>query len=122
MCSSDLLDGRPHLPSNIRQWLGDARGHWEGDTLVVETTNFTNKTSDISRGLMRPTFRGTDENLKVTERFTRTDYGHMTMDITIDDPKAYAKPWRVKVPVHLLPDSDLIETFCENEKDTNHMK
>jgi hypothetical protein len=59
---------------------------------------------------------------RVTERFTRRDFGHLEIDITIDDPKAYAKPWRATVPVHLLPDSDLIETYCENEKDTPHMK
>ena len=93
------LDGRPHLPSNIRQWLGDARGHWEGDTLVVETTNFTNKTSDISRGLMRPTFRGTDENLKVTERFTRLDDETLLYQFTIDDPSAFTRPWSGQVPM-----------------------
>ena len=57
----------------------------------------------------------------MTERFTRRDIGHLEIDITIEDPKAYVKPWRAKVPVHLLPDSDLIETFCENEKDVAHM-
>ncbi len=59
---------------------------------------------------------------RVTERFTRRDFGHLQIDITIDDPKAYDKPWRATVPVHLLPDSDLIETYCENEKDRPHMK
>jgi len=58
---------------------------------------------------------------RVTERFTRRDFGHLDLDITIDDPKAYLKPWRVKVPVNLLADSDLIETFCENEKDLGRM-
>ena len=93
------LDGRPHLPSSIRQWLGDARGHWEGDTLAVETTNFTNKTSDISRGLQRPTFRGTDENLRLTERFTRVDADTLLYEFTIDDPTAYTRPWSGQVPM-----------------------
>jgi hypothetical protein len=57
----------------------------------------------------------------VTERFTRRDVGHMDIDITIDDPKAYLKPWHAKVPVNLLADSDLIETFCENERDLGRM-
>ena len=57
---------------------------------------------------------------KVTERFTRRDFGHRTSGITIDDPKAYAKPWSVNVPYTFLADSDLIETFCENEKDKEH--
>ena len=57
----------------------------------------------------------------MTERFTRRDIGHMDIDITIDDPKAYMKPWRAKVPVNLLADSDLIETFCENERDLGRM-
>jgi hypothetical protein len=57
----------------------------------------------------------------VTERFTRRDVGHMDIDITLDDAKAYVKPWRAKVPVNLLADSDLIETFCENEKDRARM-
>ena len=93
------LDGRPHLPSNIRQWLGDARGHWEGNTLVVETTNFTNKTSDISRGLQRPTFRGTDENLRLTERFTRADAHTLLYEFTVNDPTAFTKPWTAQIPM-----------------------
>jgi hypothetical protein len=56
----------------------------------------------------------------VTERFTRRDFGHMTLNITIEDPKAYAKPWSVSLPYTLLPDTELIETYCENEKDQAH--
>ena len=62
------------------------------------------------------------EKGRVTERFTRLDVGHLQIDITIDDPKAYDKPWHVRVPAQLLPDADLIETFCENEKDHEHIK
>jgi hypothetical protein len=82
------LDGRPHAPSTIRNWMGDSRGHWEGDTLVVDTTNFTEKTS----------FRGSDRNLHVIERFRRTDPNTLLYQFTIDDPTAFAKPWTGEVP------------------------
>jgi hypothetical protein len=112
-----FMDGRP-LPKDPQpSWLGYSVGHWEGSTLVVETIGFNGKTW-VDTGKGHPL---TEEG-KVTERFTRKDFGHLEMDITIEDPKAYAKPWRVKVPVHLLADTDLIETFCENEKDSGHMK
>jgi len=73
----------PHAPPNVRKWLGDSIGRWEGDTLVVETTNFTDKTR----------FRGTTENLKVTERFTRVDANSLKYRFTIEDPKTWDKPW-----------------------------
>jgi hypothetical protein len=112
-----FMDGRP-LPKDPQpSWLGYSVGRWEGDTLVVETIGFNGKAwLDTGKGHPQT------EDGKVTERFTRKDFGHLELDITIEDPKAYAKPWSVKVPVHLLSDSDLIETYCENEKDTAHMK
>jgi hypothetical protein len=72
-----------HLPKIIRQWMGDSVGHWEGDTLVVDTTNFTNKTR----------FRGSTENLHVVERFTRLDDRTLIYRFTVDDPSTWAKPW-----------------------------
>lgn len=81
------LDARPHLPSNVRQWLGDSRGHWEGNTLVVETTNFTGKSR----------FRGTGENMHLTERFTRTDPDTILYEYTLDDPATYTRPWTAQV-------------------------
>ncbi len=81
-------DGRPHLPSSVRQWLGDSIGHWEGDTLVVETTNFTDKT----------TYRGSGPNLKVIERFTRVGAGTILYKATIDDPETFTKPWTLEYP------------------------
>jgi hypothetical protein len=72
-----------HLPKNIRLWLGDSVGHWEGDTLVVETTNFTDKTN----------FRGSTPDLRVIERFTRTGPHSLLYRFTIDDPKTWTKPW-----------------------------
>jgi len=82
------LDGRPHLPPSIRNWMGDSRGHWEGETLVVDTTNFTDKTS----------FRGSDKNLHLIERFTRTAPDTLLYQFTIDDPTAFTGKWTGEVP------------------------
>jgi hypothetical protein len=83
------LDARPHASPNIRQWLGDSRGRWEGNTLVVTTTNFTNKTN----------FRGSSENLRLTERFTRLDADTINYEFTVDDPTTFTKPWTAAVPM-----------------------
>ena len=82
-------DGRPHLPSGIRQFLGDSRGHWEGDTLVVDTTNFTDKTA----------FMGSSENLHVVERFTRLAEDTIQYEFTVDDPATWTKPWTAQLPL-----------------------
>ena len=81
-------DGRPHIPQNIRQLQGDSVGHWEGDTLVVDTTNFTNLTA----------FRGSSENLHLVERFTRTADDTLIYQFTVEDPATWARPWTVEVP------------------------
>jgi hypothetical protein len=83
-------DGRPHLPSEIRQWMGDPRGHWEGNTLVVETTNFSSKAN----------FRGSDENLKLVERFTRTGPDTLMYEFTVNDPTAFTKPFTGQIPMY----------------------
>ena len=83
------LDGRPHVPQNIRHWLGDSRGHWEGDTLVVDTTNFTGKTR----------FRGSSENLHLVERFTRVDPDTILYRFTVDDPSAFTRSWTAELPL-----------------------
>jgi hypothetical protein len=77
------LDGRPHPPTNVRQWMGDGRGHWEGDTLVVDTTNFTDKTR----------FNNSSENLHVVERFTPVDGKTLLYRFTIEDPQTWDRPW-----------------------------
>jgi hypothetical protein len=82
-------DGRPHLPPDVRLWKGDSRGHWEGDTLVVETTNFSNKNS----------FRGSSENMKLIERFRRADADTLIYQFTVEDPDTWARPWTVEIPV-----------------------
>jgi hypothetical protein len=102
-----FLDGRP-LPKNPQPtWQGYSVGKWEGDTLVVETIGQNGKTWLDMRGLP------STESLKVIERYTRTNVGTMAIDVTIDDPKAYTKPWNVKLAWRLLPDTDLIESICE---------
>ena len=112
-----FLDGRALPKEPQPTWLGYSVGRWEGDTLVVETTGFNGRTW-VDTGAGHPQ---TDAG-RVIERFTRRDIGHMDIEITIDDPKAYLKPWNAKIPSTLLPDSDLIETFCENEKDIRLMQ
>jgi hypothetical protein len=110
-----FMDGRQIPKDPQPTWLGYSVGHWEGNTLVVETSGFNGLAwIDTAKGHPQT------ENGKVIERFSRPDFGHLLIDITIDDPKAYATPWRAKVPVHMLPDADLIETYCENEKDHAH--
>ena len=83
------LDGRPHLPQNIRQWGGDSRGRWEGETLVVDTTNFTDKTH----------FQGASEALHVVERFTRVDADTIRYKFTVDDSRSWTKPWSAEIPI-----------------------
>lgn len=82
------LDGRPHLPPNVRQWTGSYRGHWEGQTLVIDTTNLTDKFA----------FQGSSENMHLTERFTRVDEDTLLYQFTVDDPATWARPWSAEVP------------------------
>ena len=111
-----FMDGRP-LPTNAQPtWMGYSIGRWEGDTLVIETIGQNGKTWLDMRGLP-----GT-EALKVIERYTRPNIGRINIDVTIDDPKAYTKPWSVRLSWRLIPDTDLIESICEeNNKDLPHM-
>ncbi len=87
------LDNGPHLPADVRLWMGDSRGHWEGATLVVDTTNFTNKASLL----------GSDENLHVTERFTRVDASTILYNFTIDDPTTFLRSWTGELPFVKTP-------------------
>ena len=91
------LDGRPQLSSDIRQWLGSARGHWEGDTLVVDTTNFTDKTGSFDANLREP--YGSGETLHLIERFTRTGEHGLLYEFTIDDPTTFTRPFTAVVPM-----------------------
>jgi hypothetical protein len=85
------LDGRPHLPSHVRQWLGDGRGRWEGDTLVVETTNFTDKTASFNPAVAEAV--GTGATLHLTERFRRVADDILSYEFTVDDPSTYTRPF-----------------------------
>ena len=97
------LDGRPHLEDGVRQWMGDSRGRWEGDTLVVETTNFLRETS----------FRGgvTTAGLHLVERFTRVSEGTLMYQVTVNDPNAWDRPWSYQIPM-VKNDQPLFEYAC----------
>lgn len=112
-----FTDGRSH-PKNDPQptWQGYSIGKWEGDTFVVDTIGFNGKTWLDMRGLP------STDALHVIERFTRPRVGEITIDVTIDDPKAYTRPWDVKLTWELIPDTELIESICEeNSRDEVHM-
>ncbi len=93
------LDGRPH--GTAPRWFGDSRGHWDGDTLVIDTTNFTTKTS----------VAGSDANLHVIERFSRVDADTMTYQFTVDDPTVWTRPWTASLRMHRL-DEPIYEFAC----------
>jgi hypothetical protein len=102
------LDGRPHVHQNIRQWMGDSRGRWDGDTLVVETTNLTDRTSIGANG------NGTRHSagMRMTERFTRIDPQMIDYTIRIDDPITYTAPFTLRLTVTQQPDYQLYEYSC----------
>lgn len=111
-----FLDGRSHPKDAQPTWMGYSIGHWEGDTLVVDTIRQNGRTWLDMRGLP-----GT-ESLRVIERYNRPRIGRMDIEVTIDDPEAYTKPWKVNLVWRLLPDTDLIESICEeNNRDPAHM-
>jgi hypothetical protein len=96
-------DGKPPLPSHVRQWFGDPRGRWEGDTLVVETTNF--------KGEFFGRMAAADENLRVVERFTRVAPDVLLYQFTVDDPTAWTAPWSGEIPLTRI-DGLLYEYAC----------
>jgi hypothetical protein len=110
------LDGRPHADPSIRTYVGDARGHWEGDTLVVETTNFTSKRvfpgspGTPAGAEMLPTFT-------LVERFTRTANDTIIQTYTVNDPQTWTRPWTVEIPMHSIK-GPMLEYACnENNQD-----
>lgn len=103
------LDGRPPLTDNIQLYMGDARGRWEGSSLVIETRNFNGKTGSYGRnGNGNPTSRA----LKLVERYTRTSATSLDYEVTVDDPQTYTAPWRVAFPLTLDPDYTIFEYDC----------
>jgi len=111
-----FTDGRSVDPDAKPSWMGYSTGRWEGDTLVVTTTGFNGKSWLDQLG------RPTTDKLRVTERFTRTQFGHMRIDVTIDDPGAYTAPWGASQVVHLRPGWEPLEFVCgENNKDIENL-
>jgi hypothetical protein len=111
-----FLDGRGHPKDPNPRWMGYSSGHWEGDALVVETVGFDDRSWLTAQGHPHT------EMMRVTERFRRPDLGHLEIEITIDDPGAYAKPWVIKRVSDLDPNDDIGEYVCtENNKDPEHM-
>jgi hypothetical protein len=110
-------DGRA-LPNDVNfpAYLGYSVGRWEGSVFVVETAGFNDRPVLDIIGHPR------SEEMRVTERFRRIDFGHMDMEVTLTDPKMYTKPITLKVPHTLMADADLFESFCENEKDRVHLE
>lgn len=107
------LDGRPHVASTIRLWMGDARGRWEGDTLIVETTNFTDK-GWIASNAASARIKGIpqSEALHVVERFRRIDTETIHYEATIEDPAVYMRPWKVAFPLKQDPAYQIFEYAC----------
>ena len=111
-----FLDGRRLSSDAPPTYYGYSLGRWEGDTLVVESTGFNGKIwLDTTVG------RPASEALRVTQRFQRPDFGHMTLELTFTDPVMYTRPWSVTLPIRLAMDTELIETVCENERDSRHL-
>jgi hypothetical protein len=102
------VDGRPHLPSSMRSYMGDSRGRWEGDTLVVETINFNGRVGARGNGNNFPM----SESLRLVERFTRLDADTLQYEVTIDDPQTWTRPWTVAFPYRRDPAYHIFEYAC----------
>ena len=114
------LDGPPHVSDSLRQWWGDSRGHWEGDTLVVEMTNFTEKL----RGYQQPMgqYRGGGASQHLVERFTRTDAGTLLYAVTLTDPESFTRPWTMEIPLTRDDTYQMYEYAChEGNYGMSHM-
>ena len=111
-----FTDGRSLPKDPNPAWFGYSIGTWDGDAFVVESTGFNDNVWLDNNG------HPATEQLRVVERFRRRDVGHMDVEITIDDPKAYTKPWTVTLPLTLMPDTEIIEYMCtENNRDVEHL-
>ena len=105
-----FTDGRPLPDDPNPNWLGYSIGRWDGDTFVVSSAGFNDKSWLDAGGTPH------SDALRTTERFRRVDFGHLQAEFTFDDPKVFTRPWSAAVRFHLLPDTDLLEHFCDNEK------
>jgi hypothetical protein len=112
-----FLDTRKTVQDPQPRWMGYSTGKWEGDTLVVDSVGFTDKSWLDRLGHTH------SEAMRITERYRRGDLGHLQIEVTIDDPKTFTKPVKYTQKATLVPDEDLLEYFCtENEKDTQHYR
>ncbi len=110
-----FMDGRPLETSPNPTWMGYSVGHWDGDTLVVESFGFNDRTWLDTSGHPHT------EALRITERYRRRDFGHLDLDVTLQDPAVYARPWTVSVKAELAADTELLEYVCnENTRDLEH--
>ena len=110
-----FTDGRGLPEDPNPTWMGYSVGRWDGDTLVVTTAGYNDRTSLDLAGHPHT------EALRVTERYHRRDIGHLEVQVTLDDPKAYTRPWTLPMEFDLIPDEELIEYVCENERDAPHL-
>jgi hypothetical protein len=110
-----FTDGRDFPAQMDPTWFGYSIGRWDGDTLVVETAGLNDKAWLDDGGNPR------SDEMRITEKFRRKDFGHMEIEFAFNDPKAYTQSWSVTVPFELLPDTEIIENICENEKDVVHI-
>jgi hypothetical protein len=101
------LDGRPHVSAGVKQWFGDSRGHWEGDTLVVDTVHFVDQSNQPPSSLRV----GGDQNMHLIERFTRVAPDVVNYEFTIDDPTMWTKPWKAMIPLRAQKDQ-IFEFAC----------
>jgi hypothetical protein len=109
-----FTDGRGFPPVASPAWLGYSIGHWDGEWFVVDTRGFNDKSWLDDSG------RPHTEALHTIERFHRRDFGHMEVEVTIDDPQAYTKPWSFPMQFEFLADTEMIEDVCDNERDSVH--
>jgi hypothetical protein len=114
---------QPHPQTLAPTFMGDSVGHWDGDTLVVETNNLRGAEDSQNDGWVDVNGSPYSEQAKFTEKISRPTYDHLQIDLTLEDPKAYTKPWTVRVDQRLVVDQDLIEFECnENQQFRQHVK
>jgi hypothetical protein len=110
-----FTDGRPLPEDPNPTWMGYSVGRWDGDTLVVSTAGYNDRSTIDLAGHPHT------EALRMTERFHRRDAGHLEVQVTLEDPKAYTRPWTLPMEFALVPDGEIIEYVCENERDSKHL-
>lgn len=111
-----FMDGRKHPRDPSPSWLGYSIGKWDGDSLVVDTIGFNDQSWLDAAGHPH------SEDMRVIERYRRRDFGHLELQETVDDPKTYTRPFTILIKQEFVPDTDLLESFCENEQDYKHIQ